>query len=238
MKEVENRFLRTKMLIGEKGLEKLKSSKVAVFGVGGVGSYVVEALARTGVGNFSIFDKDMVDETNINRQIIALSSTVGKNKTEVIKKRVLDINPDIKIDGNIVFYSKENSGLYNFSNYDYIVDAVDTVSSKIEIISNANKSKTKIISCMGTGNKLNPLMLEVSDIYDTSVCPLARIMRRELKRIGIKHLKVVYSKEEPVKIDNDLKQNYKKAVTASISFVPSAAGIIIASEVVKDIIGY
>ncbi len=227
-------FSRTQMLIGKDNIEKLQKSRVAVFGLGGVGGFAVEALVRTGIGAVDIIDNDSVDITNINRQIIATHSTIGQNKTDVFEKRLLDINPEIKITKHNLFFSNETSDQFDFSQYDYIVDAIDTVSAKIELILKANESNTPIISSMGTGNKLNPTELEVTDIYKTSVCPLARVMRYELKKRGVKKLKVVYSKEEPKKAYDDDKLNGR--IPASASFVPATAGLIIASEVVKDII--
>ena len=218
---------RTGLLIGEKSVQKLNNSSVLVFGLGGVGSYVVESLARAGVGSFTIVDGDKVSETNINRQIIATVSTVGKSKCEVQKARILDINPNAKVEAREIFYLPENAESIDFTQYDYIVDAVDTVTAKIEIIKRAKLARVPIISAMGTGNKLQPTAFRVGDIFDTKVCPLARVMRRELKARGITSLKVVYSEEEPI---------IKERVPASISFVPSVAGLIVASEVIKGII--
>lgn len=226
---IEDQFSRTATLLGEESVNLLKNSRVAVFGVGGVGGFVVEALARCGVGKLTLFDSDDVAESNINRQIIALHSTVGKKKTEVMRDRIADINPAAEVVCNNVFYLPENADDYDFSEYDYIVDAVDTVSAKLEIIERAYKMGIPVISSMGTGNKLDPTRLEIADIYETSVCPLARVMRRELKARGVKKLKVVYSKEEPKKSSG--------RVPASCSFVPSVAGLIIASAVVRDICG-
>lgn len=236
---LEGMFLRTQMLIGERNSDKLKSMHVAVFGIGGVGCYAAECLVRSGIGNISIFDDDTVDVTNINRQIIALGSTLGINKVDVMKKRILDINPDVNVHTNCCFYSKDNSDRFDFSEYDYIIDAIDTVSSKIEIIVNAKRAKSKIISSMGTGNKLDPTRLEVSDIYNTSVCPLARVMRHELRKREISDIKVVYSREAPIKSQygNKYEQNSGKPVPGSMVFVPAAAGVIMASEVVRDLIG-
>lgn len=230
---MENRFSRTELLIGKEAIKKLNKSKVAVFGIGGVGSYVVEGLARAGIGNFILVDKDEVDITNINRQIIATTKTVGKPKVEVSKERILEINPEAKVKIYQEFFMPETEGILDDS-IDYIVDAVDTVTAKIELVVRANKLNIPIISSMGTGNKLDPTRFEVTDIYKTSVCPLAKVMRKELKSRGIKKLKVVYSKEEPIKIKKD--ETKQKQVTGSISFVPSVAGLIIAGEVVKDII--
>lgn len=228
-------FSRTAMLIGEENLKKLSACRVAVFGIGGVGGYVVEALARSGVGELDLIDSDTVNISNINRQIIATHDTLGKSKVDAAKERVMNINPDAKVSTHNTFYLPENSSEFDFKKYDYIVDAVDTVTAKIEIIVNAKKAGTPVISCMGTGNKLDPTLFEVSDIYKTSVCPLARVMRRELKQRGIDSLKVVYSKEEPIKSEiTDSKTG--KNIPASISFVPSVAGLIIAGEAIKDLI--
>lgn len=224
---MENRFSRTELLIGKEAIKKLNKSKVAVFGIGGVGSYVVEGLARAGIGNFILVDKDEVDITNINRQIIATTKTVGKSKVEVSKERILEINPEAKVEIYQEFFMPDTKGILDES-IDYIVDAVDTVTAKIELVLRANKLNIPIISSMGTGNKLDPTAFEVADIYKTSVCPLAKVMRKELKARGIKKLKVVYSKEEPIKQE-------ERGVPASISFVPSVAGLIIAGEVIKDL---
>lgn len=231
----ENMFLRTEMLIGKEAIEKLKNSKVALFGVGGVGSYVCEALVRSNVGSIDLFDGDIVDVTNINRQVIADTTNIGQVKVEVAKKRILNINPNIKVEANYCFFSQENADTYDFSNYDYVIDAIDTISSKILIIQKSIAAGIPVISSMGTGNKLNPTDFAVSDIYKTSYCPLAKVMRKELKKRGIKKLKVVYSKEKPLYKPINHKNN-SKPINASISFVPSVAGFIIASEVIKDII--
>lgn len=233
---MSERFSRTQMLIGDDGLNKLKKSRVAVFGVGGVGGYVAEALARAGVGAIDLIDNDKVSLSNINRQIIALSSTVGRLKTEVMKERILDINPDAKIKEFNVFVLPENIGEFDFFSYDYVVDAVDTVSAKLAIIEKAYNEGIPIISSMGTGNKLDPTAFEITDIYKTSVCPLARVMRYELKKRGVKSLKVLYSKQEPIKPQKIQLNEKGKAVPASISFVPSVAGLIIGGEVIKDLI--
>ena len=228
-------FSRTAILLGEEGIEKLKKARVAVFGVGGVGGYVVEALARSGVGALDLIDMDRVSESNINRQIIALHSTVGRLKTEVARERVKDINPDIEVRVYNVFYLPETASQFDFSKYDYVVDAIDTVSGKISLIERASASNVPVISSMGAGNKLDPTRFEVADISKTSVCPLARVMRRELKKRGIEHLKVVYSKEEPIPspiIDEESGKN----VPGSVAFVPSVVGLIIAGEVVKDLV--
>lgn len=229
-------FQRTELLIGHENLEKLKSSHVLVFGVGGVGGYVVEALVRSGVGEISIVDFDTIDITNLNRQIIALQSTVGKLKTSVIKERAKDINPDIIIHEYPIKFSKDKiDEIFQGKNYSYIVDAIDLVTNKLDIITIANERKIPVISSMGTGNKLNPTMLEVADINKTSVCPLARVMRKELKNRGIKKLKVVYSKENPKKPENNEGSREKRVNVGSVAFVPSVAGLIIASEVIKDL---
>lgn len=228
---MENQFTRTETLIGKEALEKLRSSYVAIFGVGGVGGYVAEALARAGIEKFDLIDNDTVNITNVNRQIIALHSTIGRDKVEVAKERILDINPNAKIKTYKTFFTPENSAEFDFTKYDYIVDAIDSVSGKIELVLKAQEVNVPIISSMGAGNKLNPVMFEIADIYKTSVCPLAKVMRQELKKRGVKKLKVVYSKEMPIK------QNGQR-IPASISFVPSAVGLIMASVVVKDLINY
>ena len=234
---VEDQFEREKLIIGEEGLNKLREAKVAVFGVGGVGSYCVEALARAGVGKIDIFDGDVVDITNINRQLIAVHSNVGKNKTDAAKERILDINPAAEICANFVFYGKENEAQYDFHGYSYIADAIDCVSSKLLIIENAKKCGVPVISCMGTGNKINPQLFEVDDIYNTSVCPLARVMRRELRKRNIDCLKVVYSKEEPIASANGGQSGEDgRRVPGSISFVPPVAGMLLAGEIIKDIL--
>ena len=228
-------FSRTEMLLGKESVEKLNNKKVIVFGIGGVGGYVCEALARTGVGKIDLVDNDTVSESNINRQIIALHSTVGRYKTEVMKERMLDINPNIEVNTYNCFYTPETSNQFDFSKYDYIVDAIDTVSGKIELVLQAEKCGTPIIASMGTGNKLNPCGFKVSDIYKTSVCPLARVMRTELKKRGVKKLKVVYSEETPISHKDPEKQN-GRYIPASCAFTPSVAGLIIASEIIKDLI--
>ena len=240
-----NEFSRTELLIGQAALEKLQNSRVAIFGVGGVGGYVCEALVRSGVGHFDLIDHDTISLTNINRQIIALHSTIGKLKVDVMKERMLDINPDVDVSVHPCFYLPETADQFDFSNYDYVVDAIDTVTGKIEIIVQADAHQVPVISSMGAGNKLNPAMMEVSDIYKTSVCPLARVMRRELKKRHIKHCKVVYSKEKAIqpsqasleKYVTDSEENFtKKSIPGSTAFVPSVAGLILASEVIKDLI--
>ena len=229
-------YERTQRLIGSEKLEVLKNSHVAVFGIGGVGSASVEALARAGVGTLSLFDSDCVSKSNINRQLIATLDTVGTPKVTAAKERIAKINPDIKVFEHNVFYTADNSKEFDFSGYDYIIDAIDTVSSKIELILKAQQKDVKIISCMGTGNKLDPTRFEVCDIFKTSVCPLARVMRRELSKRGVKKLKVLYSKEEALTPVLNESENEKR-VPASISFVPAVAGMILAGEVIRDLIG-
>ena len=246
-----DRFSRTRLVFGKEAMDRLKGSRVAVFGVGGVGGYTVEALARSGVGAIDIIDDDKVCLTNINRQIIATTKTVGKYKVDVAKERIEEINPDCKVTAFRTFYMPETADQFDFTQYDYVVDAKDTVTGKIALIENAKKAGTPIISSMGAGNKVDPTAFEVADIYNTSVCPLARVMRYELKRRGIKKLKVVYSKEKPIPPIADEDPNGengclskadkvpgKRQVPGSTAFVPSVAGLIIAGEVIKDIIGY
>ena len=227
-------FSRTANLLGEKAMEKLKNARVAVFGIGGVGGYAVEALARSGVGALDLIDKDKVSVSNINRQIIALRSTVGKYKTEVAKERIADINPECIVRTHNIFFLPDTADEFDFSAYDYVIDAIDTVSGKIALIQKAKEQGVPIISAMGAGNKLDPTAFEVADISKTSVCPLARIMRKELKKRGITHTKVVYSKELPQESGNFDEQT-QKPVPASIAFVPSVAGLILAGEVIKDL---
>ena len=232
-----NQFSRTELLLGKEAMEILKESRVAVFGIGGVGGHTVEALARSGVGTIDIIDNDKVSITNINRQLFATLSSVDEYKVDVAKKRIEDINPECRVNAYKTFYSPENSDEFDFSLYDYVVDAIDTVSSKIELIMKVNEKNTKIISSMGAGNKLDGTKFEVSDIYKTSVCPLARVMRYELKKRGIKKLKVVYSREDAIKpSESGEKQDGKRQVPGSVAFVPSIAGLIIAGEVIKDLI--
>ena len=246
-----DRFSRTQLVFGKEAMDRLKGSRVAVFGVGGVGGYTVEALARSGVGAIDIIDDDKVCLSNINRQIIATTKTVGKYKVDVAKERIEEINPDCKVTAFRTFYMPETADRFDFTQYDYVVDAIDTVTGKIALIENAKKAGTPIISSMGAGNKVDPTAFEVADIYKTSVCPLARVMRYELKRRGIKKLKVVYSKEKPIPPIADEDPNGenvclskadkvpgKRQVPGSTAFVPSVAGLIIAGEVIKDIIGY
>ena len=234
---MDGQFERTALMLGEEGMQKLRSSRVLVFGVGGVGSFAAEALARAGVGHIGLCDNDTVSVSNINRQLIALDSTVGQNKAEVMAKRIKDINPDIKVTVYPLFFAADTVGEFDFENYDYIIDAIDTVTSKLILIEKAKELDIPIISSMGTGNKLDPTALTVTDIKKTSGCPLARVMRKELKVRGIEKLKVVYSTEQPIKPLFQPKNAEKRSIPASISFVPSAAGLIAAGEAIKDIIG-
>jgi len=249
-----NQFSRTQLLLGQDGMEKLKNARVAVFGVGGVGGYAVEALARSGVGALDLIDDDRVCLTNINRQIIATHKTIGKHKVDVAEERVLDINPDCKVRTYKTFYMPETASQFDFSQYDYVIDAIDTVTGKLELVMQAKAAGTPIISSMGAGNKLDPTAFEVADLYKTSVCPLAKVMRRECKKRGIKSLKVVYSKEMPISPieegsdkDNsddsswseiDGKSSGRRSIPGSTAFVPSVVGLIIAGEVIKDLTGY
>ena len=245
-------FSRTELLLGKEAMDKLANSKVAVFGVGGVGGYVCEALARSGVGSFDLIDDDKVCLTNLNRQIIATRKSVGKYKTDVMKERILDINPDAKVEMHKCFFLPENADEFPFDSYDYVVDAVDTVTAKIELVLQSQKKGVPIISSMGAGNKLDGSMFQVADIYKTKVCPLAKVMRRELKKRGVKKLKVVYSEEQPVRPLEDMsiscrtqcicppgaqhKCTERRDIPGSVAFVPSVAGLIIAGEVVKDLV--
>lgn len=247
-----NQFSRTELLIGKSGMEKLSKSRVAVFGIGGVGGYTVEALVRSGVGAIDLIDDDKVCLTNLNRQIYATRSSVGKYKVDVAEERILDINPDCKVTKHKTFYTPETSDGFDFSQYDYIIDAIDTVIGKIELVVKANQCGVPIISSMGAGNKMHPEKFEVADIYKTSVCPLAKVMRQELKKRKIKKLKVVYSKEIPIKPNDDVEISCKKhcicppgtvrkctvrrQIPGSNAFVPSAVGLIIAGEVIRDLI--
>ena len=233
---MDNRFSRTEILIGKDAMEKLRNARVAVFGVGGVCGYTVEALAISVVGTLDLIDNDTVSITNINRQIIATTTTVGKYKVEVARDRILDINPDAKVNTHNVFYLPETAEQFDFRQYDYIVDAIDTVTGKLNLVEQAEKSGTPIISSMGAGNKMNPADFEVEDISRTSVCPLAKVMRRELKKRGIEHLKVVYSKEKPLTPKFVEEGQKKRQIPGSNAFVPAVAGLIISGEVVKDII--
>ncbi len=227
---MKKEFERTIKIIGEENFKKLQETKIAIFGIGGVGGYVLEGLVRCGIENIDIYDNDIVDITNINRQIIALHSTIGKDKVEVAKQRAEDINPEVKINAYKLFYDEKTSRKINLKQYDYVVDAIDSVKSKLELIKKANEADIRIISSMGTGKKMDPTKFEITDINKTSVCPLAKIIRKELRKMNIKKLKVLYSKEEPVLT--------KSNVTTSISFVPSVAGLIIAGELIKDIINW
>lgn len=249
-----NQFSRTQLIFGKENMNRLAKSKVAVFGIGGVGGYTVEALARSGVGTLDLIDDDKICLTNINRQILATRKTIGRYKVDVAKERILEINPDAKVNVYKTFYMPDTKEQFDFSKYDYIVDAIDTVTGKIELILQAKESKIPIISSMGAGNKVNPAMFEVADIYETSVCPLAKVMRRELKRRDVKHLKVVYSKEKPIKPEEDMeiscrtncicppgterKCTARRDIPGSNAFVPSVVGLIIAGEVIKDILGF
>lgn len=232
---MSEQFSRTEMLLGEEAITKLKNARIAVFGIGGVGSYTVEALARAGVGALDLIDSDSVAESNINRQIIALHSTVGRPKVDVAADRVRDINPQCTVTCHNTFVLPETMAQFDLSAYAYIVDAIDTVSAKLALAAEGERVGVPVISSMGTGNKLDPTKFEITDIYKTSVCPLARVMRTELKKRGVKKLKVLYSKEEPVKVAIR-SEEHRRAIPASISFVPSVAGLIIAGEVIKDLI--
>ena len=231
-----DQFSRTEMLIGKEAIKKLENAKVAIFGIGGVGSFTVEALVRAGIGNFVLIDNDKISLTNLNRQIHATHKTIGKNKVDVMKERILDINPNAKVQTYTEFYLPENSEKMIDKSYTYIVDAIDTVTAKIDLVEKAEEYKIPIISSMGTGNKINPEMLEVTDIYKTSECPLAKVMRQELRKRKIKKLKVVFSKEIPIKKQTTEETTSKRQVPGSIAFVPSVAGLLIAGEVIKDII--
>ena len=246
-----NQFSRTQLLFGAEAMEKLRQARVAVFGIGGVGGYTVEALARSGIGTLDLIDDDRVCLTNINRQIFATRKTVGQYKIDVAEQRVLDIDPDITVNTYKMFYTPQTADQFDFTQYDYIVDAIDTVTGKLELVEQADKAGTPIISCMGAGNKIDPTAFEVADIFETSMCPLARIMRQELKKRGIKKLKAVYSKEQPLKPIDDMtiscrahcicppgtarKCTQRRQVPGSNAFVPSVAGLILAGEVVKDL---
>lgn len=231
-----NIFSRAELLLGEETLHKLRSARVALFGIGGVGSFAAEALARGGVGHITLVDGDTVSITNINRQLIALHSTVGKEKTAVMAERIVDISPETEVETYPVVYGAENRDLLDFSTYDYVIDAVDTVTSKLILIEEAKKAGVPVISCMGTGNKFHPERFEVTDISKTSVCPLAKVMRKELKVRGIKNVKVVYSKEEPQK-PAESPETGKRQIPGSLSFVPPVAGLLLAGEVIRHIAG-
>lgn len=246
-----NQFSRTELLLGKENMNRLSEARVAVFGIGGVGGYTVEALVRSGIGAIDLIDDDKVCLTNLNRQIIATRETVGKYKVDVMKERILDINPECKVEVHKCFYLPETKNQFDFSQYSYIVDAVDTVTAKIQLVMEAKEHQVPIISSMGAGNKLDPAAFEVADIYKTSVCPLAKVMRRELRKRGVDHLKVVYSKEEARQLIEDMaiscrehcvcppgtahKCTQRRAIPGSIAFVPSVVGLIIAGEVVKDL---
>lgn len=240
---METQFFRTELLLGENALERLSAARVAVFGVGGVGGYTCEALVRSGIGAFDLIDDDKVSLTNLNRQIIATHKTIGRDKVDVMKERMLEINPDVDVRIYKRFFLPGNADEFPFAEYDYIVDAVDTVTAKIELVVKAKEYAVPVISSMGAGNKLNAEAFRVSDIYKTNVCPLAKVMRRELKKRGIEQLKVVYSEEKPIKpcmdMQSDLSETQehptKRATPASIAFVPSVAGLLIAGEVIKDL---
>ncbi len=238
-----NQFSRTQLLLGEEGMAQLAKSKVAVFGIGGVGGYVCEALVRSGISHFDLIDHDKVSLTNINRQIIATRKTVGKYKVDVMKERMLEINPDVEVMTHNCFFLPENADEFPFDEYDYVVDAVDTVTAKIELVMKCREKNVPIISSMGAGNKLDASAFRVADIYKTNMCPLAKVMRRELKKRGIKKLKVVYSEEKPIRPDEDMailcKEECEKRrdIPGSVAFVPSVAGLILAGEVVKDLTG-
>ena len=227
----EELYGRTERLLKKEGMDRLKNAHVLLFGVGGVGSYCLEALARSGIGAITVVDADTVAPSNINRQLVADISTVGRDKVEVARERILAVNPECKVECKKLLYLPECSGDFDFSAYDYIVDAIDNVSAKLSLVTEAARAGTKIISAMGTGNKLCPEMLEITDISKTSVCPLARVMRTELRKRGIHHLKVVYSKEEPIRAPEENGER----VIGSVSFVPSVAGLLMAAEVIKDI---
>lgn len=230
-----NQFSRTELLLGSGSMEKLKNSRIAVFGIGGVGGHAAEALARSGVGSLDLIDSDVISVTNINRQIIATLDRVGQYKTDVMKERIALINPEAQITVHRKFFLPENSDDFDFTLYDYVIDAVDTVSAKIEMVMKAQTVGTPIICSMGAGNKLDPTAFEVADLYATSVCPLARVMRTELRKRGVKKLKVVYSKELPITPLPSVEECGKRTVPGSTAFVPSVAGLIIAGEVIKDI---
>lgn len=246
---MSERFSRTERLFGKDAMEKLKKSRVAVFGIGGVGGYTVEALVRSGIGAIDLIDNDKVCLSNLNRQIIATEKTIGLYKTDVMRERILDINPNCRVEVHKCFYLPETKNMFAFEQYDYVVDAIDTVSGKIQLVLQAQEAKVPVISSMGAGNKRNPAQFEVADIYETSVCPLAKVMRRELKKRNVKRLKVVYSKETPIKpldMDNGADDvcrregsggMKKRAIPGSNAFVPSVVGLIIASEVIKDLTG-
>ncbi|MBQ6887346.1 MAG: tRNA threonylcarbamoyladenosine dehydratase [Lachnospiraceae bacterium] len=231
-------FSRTGLLLGEENMQKLANMRVAVFGIGGVGGYVVEALARSGVGTFDLIDNDTVALSNLNRQIIATTDTIGRYKTEVMRERILSVNPEAQINVHNCFYLPETATEFDFSKYSYVVDAVDTVTAKIDIIMKAKEAGVPVISSMGAGNKLDATKLTVTDIYKTTMCPLAKVMRRELKKRGVEKLKVVYSTEKAIKPVGEVEENTGRRTTpGSISYVPSVAGLLIAGEIIKEVIG-
>lgn len=239
MNKSEDQFARTRLLLGDEAMRALASARVAIFGIGGVGGYAAEALARSGVGTFDLVDSDTVALSNLNRQIIAVHSTVGMYKVDAASARIKDINPDATVNVYKVFYTPETQDMFDFTCYDYIIDAIDTVTGKIALVMNAQAAGVPVISSMGAGNKLDPTAFEVTDLYKTSVCPLARVMRRELKKRGVKRLKVVYSKEEPLTplASDEAIPEGKRQIPGSVAFVPSVAGLVIASEVVRDLAG-
>ncbi len=232
-----NQFSRTRLLLGEEAMQKLSSRRVAVFGIGGVGGYVVEALARSGIGALDLIDHDTVSLTNLNRQIIATMDTIDRYKVDVAKERVLSIHPDCKVNAYRTFYLPETADQFDFTQYDYVVDAVDTVTGKLRLIEEARRAGVPIISSMGAGNKLDPTAFKVADIYETNICPLAKVMRKECRKRGIDHLKVVYSEEVPrVPLQETEEVTERRSLPGSVAFVPSVAGLILASEVIKDLI--
>lgn len=233
---MEEKFSRTALLLGSEAVERLSEKRVAVFGVGGVGGYIAEALARSGVGSIDVIDNDTISESNINRQIIALSTNVGKSKALAVKERILQINPDCNVREYEKFFLPENADEFDFECYDYVADAIDTVSGKIALVMKCREKNVPVISSMGAGNKLDPTKFEVTDIYKTTVCPLARVMRRELRKRGVEKLKVVYSTEPPVVPENVTFGENGKAVPGSCAFVPSVAGLIMAGEIIKDLV--
>ncbi len=244
-KQMENSFSRVEILLGGDAVEALSHKRVAVFGIGGVGGFAVEALARTGIGTLHLIDRDTVSMTNLNRQIIALHSTIGKYKTEVMRDRILDINPRAKVYVHNCFFLPENADEFDFTRYDYVLDAVDTVTAKLEIVMRAKQSGIPVISCMGAGNKLDPTAFRVADIYETSVCPLAKVMRRELKKRGVRELKVVYSQEKPAAGGGEAGRDsgegieteaHNRLLVGSVAYVPSVAGLVMASEVICDLL--
>ena len=241
---VPEQFQRTQLLLGKRAMKKLADAHVIIFGIGGVGGYVAEALVRSGVGSFTLVDNDKVAVSNINRQIIATFDSIGRDKVEVMKERMLSINPQVQVETRACFYLPENAAKFDFARYDYVVDAIDTVTAKLQLIMQAKEAEVPVISSMGTGNKLDPAQLKITDIYKTSICPLAKVMRRELRKRGVKALKVLYSTEEPLvpgaadageTVNLEVPQPGRRAVPGSTSFVPSAAGLMIASEVIKDL---